>query len=357
MNDPRVDALVRRLDVRHEPPPGLVAATFAAVAPVAERERRADANPWRRAAQTLFPGVARGSSTAARRRALVLMLAALAAASLLWVSLLLAGRQASEPWTPGHVVFGRANPATGAWDIFTIGAHGGGERLLIAGEHDVTRVSHDGRRLASATVGSVVFPSIYSIDGTLLLELHPDPSLNLGAMAWSPDDQWLAFEGWDESDPTRAGVYLMRPDGTGLRRLTFARGIPGDFSPDGTTVVVNREVLGLFVVNVDGTGERQILSMPIDGPGFFPDGRAVYAAVDGHIWRIDLATGATSVIGGGAGDATRPRLDPAGSMFVFALHEDGGASRGIWRIAVDGSRLMKVVDLPGVSEAFPDWAP
>src|SRR5262245_1617937 len=123
MNDPRVDALVRRLDVRHEPPAELVEATFAALAPVADRERRADANPWRRALRDLTGAVPRGSAGVAQRRALVLMLAAVAAASVLWISLLLAGRQTSEPWTPGHVVFGRANGVTGAWDVLTIGAN------------------------------------------------------------------------------------------------------------------------------------------------------------------------------------------------------------------------------------------
>jgi Tol biopolymer transport system component len=40
--------------------------------------------------------------------------------------------------------------------------------------------------------------------------------------AWSPDGQWLAFESYDKRG--RSDLYVIRPDGTGLHRLTTTRG-------------------------------------------------------------------------------------------------------------------------------------
>ena len=356
MTDPRVDALIRRLDVRHEPPAAVVETTFIAIEPVADRARRRDGGGVAALSERIRAAVRPPFGGDAQRRAFVLVVAMLATALLVLATGLMFGARTTT-WTPSHVVFGRFNDETNAWDILTIRVDGSGERSLLAGAHDVTRVSHDGRRLASATIGSVVFPTIIDNAGTPLLELHPDPTLNLGAMAWSRDDRWLAFEGWDEADPSRDGVYLMRADGTNLRRLTFRRGIPGDFSPDDTSVVFSREGVGLFVVNVDGSGERQIGSLLVDTPGFLPDGHAVYASVDGALWRIALDSAAATMIVTGSGEAAHPRLSPDGTSFVFSLHELGGPSRGIWTVDIDGSGLRKLVDAVGINEGFPDWLP
>src|SRR6185369_4937167 len=75
-----------------------------------------------------------------------------------------------------------------------------------------------------------------------------------GAQAsWSPDGQWLAYA-WDRS------VYVTRADGTGQSALVTRVGnlFPA-WSPDGTRIAFasqQKEQLGLFVVNVDGSGLR-----------------------------------------------------------------------------------------------------
>jgi Tol biopolymer transport system component len=360
MNDSRVDALVKRLDVEPVPPRAVVESMFDAISEAAAVERRRARQPWWRLVGRLraLPGAAAGPGPmAAQRRMLVLLAAVALTALLVWASLFVAGQRSPEPpWVPNQVVFGRFNGANSAWDILAMRADGTGERSLLAGAHDVTRVSHDGKRIATATIGAIVFPTIYDVDGTKLLELHPDPTLNLGAMAWSHDDQWLAFEGWDDTNPARDGIYLMRVNGTGLRRLT-ARGIPGDFSLDGTTLVFSREGAGLFLIDVDGSDERRVGEAIVDWPGFLPDGRSIYAAVGGQLQRIDPATGEAETIAAPPGTLVHPRVTPDGSRFVFSLTEVGGTSRGIWTVAADGTGLQKLVDAPGLNEGFPDWLP
>ena len=51
----------------------------------------------------------------------------------------------------------------------------------------------------------------------------------------------MACEGWDDSDPSRAGIYTVRAsDGPDLQRLTRERDIPCDYSPDGTELAFIR---------------------------------------------------------------------------------------------------------------------
>lgn len=90
------------------------------------------------------------------------------------------------------------------------------------------------------------------------------------ALKWSPDGEWLAFS-------TDGSIYVVRPDGTGLRPVV--RGLVGgasaaQWSPDGSRIAYLRESgscvsftgkdadltcgAELVIVNVDGGEERII---------------------------------------------------------------------------------------------------
>jgi putative membrane-bound dehydrogenase-like protein len=94
----------------------------------------------------------------------------------------------------------------------------------------------------------------------LAFDNHPD---------WSPTGEWIAFTRSDRPEE-RQGIWLIKPDGTGLRRLISAAGHPC-FSPDGQWVAFLSAFSGLsvedgeqlpqhevsnevFAVRVDGTG-------------------------------------------------------------------------------------------------------
>lgn len=124
----------------------------------------------------------------------------------------------------------------------------------------------DARRAAPTTITG----GKLSLDRTdfELLALT-DPTLNLVPEAWSPDGERIAFEGWDDSDSSRTGVYTARAsDLGGLVRVTSSGGRPHDialdYSPDGSQLVFYRSVRAephfpidiggsLWVVNVDGS--------------------------------------------------------------------------------------------------------
>ena len=125
------------------------------------------------------------------------------------------------------------------------------------------------------------------------------PTLNLVPEAWSPDGERIAFEGWDDSDPRRTGVYTARAsDLGGLVRVTSSGGRPHDialdYSPDGSQLVFYRSVRAephfpidiggsLWVVNVDGSNPHR-LRTPGATPWWWarwsPDGSRILFATE-----------------------------------------------------------------------------
>src|SRR5438552_17926926 len=86
---------------------------------------------------------------------------------------------------------------------------------------------------------------------------------------------------WD-FDP-HMDIFEANPDGTGLKRLTDAKGYDaeGSYSPDGkhTVYCANRDGnLELYIMNADGKNVRQLTHAPgcyNGGPFFSPDGQRV----------------------------------------------------------------------------------
>jgi dipeptidyl aminopeptidase/acylaminoacyl peptidase len=77
-------------------------------------------------------------------------------------------------------------------------------------------------------------------------------------------------------DSNGGTIYTMNADGSGLRRLTY--GFEPAFSPDGRQVAFTRwdEPRGLWVINVDGSGERLLLGANRPrSPTWTPDGAAI----------------------------------------------------------------------------------
>jgi Tol biopolymer transport system component len=110
---------------------------------------------------------------------------------------------------------------------------------------------------------------IVEVDGSRLVDLS---SVGEGhEVDWSPDGRWILFaSGRDEDQPGYKDIYVMRPDGSGVKRPTHIRAYTPAWSPDGQYVVFSAG--GLFVMRADGSG---VTPLPMEGvpEPSFPDWR------------------------------------------------------------------------------------
>jgi TolB protein len=163
--------------------------------------------------------------------------------------------------------------------------------------------------------------------------------------AWSPDGSRLVFARVSDAVETR-GLYVVRRDGTGLRRLTRGDDAAPAWSPDGRRIAFARsDELADFepelrVVDPDGRHDRLLLRDAQD-PAWSPDGAAlafVRGAMD-VIGVLDLGTGRTRRVLRVDRFALRPAWSPDGRLLAFedyAVPSEAAYVIGIPEISVVG---------------------
>jgi len=216
----------------------------------------------------------------------------------------------------GVIVAERFSAANGGNpQIVAVDPARGGVRVLTSGNQDVVPdISADGRSvvfercvqaLECGEIGKVNIWIMRS-DGS---HAHPltacDGTKCLGSFdpAFSPDGRSVAFtqDRLDGHGVNFNGVFIMRTDGTHLRRITstgpdaLPDGQP-HFSPDGRRLVFQREEptrTQLMIVRIDGSGLRRLLP-GVDGfaPSWAPSGERIAFTLAHHAAQptSDIAT-------------------------------------------------------------------
>jgi len=128
-------------------------------------------------------------------------------------------------------------------------------------------LSPDGKRVAfNCNSSGEHLMYIVDVDGSRVVDLS---GVGEGwQVDWSPDGRSILFaSSRDQDEPGYTDIYVMRPDGSEVTRLTHNRGYTPAWSPDGRYIVFSAG--GLFVMRSDGSG---ITSLPVDvGETSFPD--------------------------------------------------------------------------------------
>jgi Tol biopolymer transport system component len=225
------------------------------------------------------------------------------------------------------VVYTAATPSFGpdSYSLFTAGADGTGSVELTTSGPDWEGEavwSPDGKRVAFTRVAAPdhVYSAVWVVnaDGTDARSLS-GPTSYAEFPKWSPDGRWIAYQeqtdygsGGGRADTT-FGLWIVRPDGTGRRKLAsggtggssmdfVGQGSAWGWSPDGTRIALISQKHGsddpfaVYVVNV-GTRRSRFLTYGMY-PAWSPDSkRIVFSAGDTHgygcsgVWLIPASGG------------------------------------------------------------------
>src|SRR5216683_560989 len=187
--------------------------------------------------------------------------------------------------------------------------------------------------------------------------------------AWSRDGRKLAFT---SNRSGRSQIWVMAADGSNPIQLTTeADNAVPTWSPDGKRLAFASKRTGhseIWVMNADGTDQKQLTKTDVaianDGPAWSPDGRriAFYSNRSGHyaIWLMDPDGGHltqfTTAEGDRYLDSNAPAWSPDGSKIAFwsgVAHKSGN----IWVMNLDGSNRTQLTDQPvGINADGPAWS-
>ena len=264
----------------------------------------------------------------------------------------------------GRIVFYRLG-SDEVEHYFTVNTDGTDEHALFTTEGcGCARLSPDGTQvwtMGATGHGTWSFTTMRP-DGTDRVVVDPPiETLNLGPASPSVNGEWIAFNGWDDTDPSRAGVYIASPDLADLRLVTplpegTVEAEPFGITPDGSRVLFFADRAGtehhegdLYVINADGGGLRQLnppgtthnwLNLP--GGSLSPDGGQVAFAVDEAVFVADVDGGDARQITEKTGFAWAVSWSPTGEWIVFTRQH--GTTSVISLVRPDGADLREVSD-------------
>ena len=269
----------------------------------------------------------------------------------------------------GQLLFSRFDESTHTFvSTHTSGLDGSREtEIPMPGSEGGGRWSNSGDNIAVATElnDDRIGTAILRPDGSVVRVFAiPQKGLNLPCTVWARDDKRLACEGWDNGDPSRAGIYTVRAsDGGGLVRLTRTppelNDLLGDYSPDGSTVLFKRssgEDPGpLMVVPAAGGRTRPLADLDVEDPARYSrDGRTILTSAGGRILTLDATGRETGEIKESGSYLFGPVWSPDGRHIAYSGTPSGTFAADIFTARPDGTDLHRATSTPD-NEIRVEW--
>jgi len=192
-----------------------------------------------------------------------------------------------------------------------------------------------------------------------------DATSNDGYPAVSPTGKKIAFYGKYDKRKTWS-IHTADIDGNNVRRLTNVRNVWDSapaWSTDGETIIFAREYKGVngdwqeetWLMNADGTSQRQINSLEGRAAEFMLDGRILFQskASPSQISIANIDGSNVIKLTNDESNNMSPKISPDGSQIAYLSNRDG--NQEVYVMNIDGSN-QKRLTRNSVVEWGPAWS-
>jgi TolB protein len=167
----------------------------------------------------------------------------------------------------------------------------------------------------------------------------------------------------------KAGLYVMNPDGTGVRLLSEAVDTGATWSPDGSSIAFvggfDEEDISIYVMRADGSDVRRVTDggSLVDnedlGPSWSPDGMRIAFARGGDIFTVNAdGTGLVRLTEGPVIES-EPAWSPDGSRIAFEGYDlaSGGQPPSTVRLYIMNADGTQIREIGPENVQGPAWSP
>ena len=209
----------------------------------------------------------------------------------------------SEPaWSPDHkrIAFVRESHNGLSYTIWVMSANGTVQRQLTRGNRvdSTPRWSPDGKQIVfrGNSPNQRTF-DLYTINvtGSGLKDITKNPD-SAGAINpdWSPNGKLIAFQRSKSGAGAGTGIYAIKPDGTGLKRLRIG-GMNPAWSPSGAKIAfelpdpASGNLIEIYTMNAGGTGSSRLTAGKESvSPAWSPDGTQIACIRDNQVTLVTV---------------------------------------------------------------------